>query len=173
MTGRHAAGEDGMLLPGLCSILGTMLFVLVIAVFLPITVPRLLGYEAYEVISESMEPEIPVGSAVYVRAVDPGELSEGEIIAFQSGDSVITHRILENDSEERQFITKGDANNREDMKPVRYESLIGRVEFHIPVIGTLMALLSDSTGKICAAFAVLWGVILHLFSGVLRTKREK
>ena len=82
MTGKLLAGKSRKLLPGLCSMLGTLLILAVIAAFLPLTVPRLLGYEVYEVISGSMEPEIPVGSVIYVKAAEPEMISGGDIIAF-------------------------------------------------------------------------------------------
>ena len=37
--------------PALCSILGTVILLGVIAAFFPLTVPRLMGYEIYEVVS--------------------------------------------------------------------------------------------------------------------------
>ncbi len=58
--------RGGKLIPALCNLLGTLILVLVIASCLPLTVPRLFGYEIYEVVSGSMEPEIPVGSVIYV-----------------------------------------------------------------------------------------------------------
>ena len=53
-----SAKKGGKWFPPLCSVLGTLILVGVIAVFLPLTLPKLLGYEVYEVVSGSMEPEI-------------------------------------------------------------------------------------------------------------------
>lgn len=173
MTGRSAAGGNKRFLPGLCNVLGNIFFILVIAAFTPMAIPKLFGVEIYEVISESMEPEIPVGSAVYVKETEPETLAEGEIIAFQRGDSLITHRIVENKVQERELITKGDANNREDVAPVAYADVVGRVEVHIPVLGTVFAFFSGGTGKICAVFILAWGVMFHLLSGILKSKGKK
>ena len=49
-----------------------MLLLVVIAALL--LVPKLLGYTQYAVISGSMEPNIPVGSIVYDKEVEPEEL---------------------------------------------------------------------------------------------------
>ena len=49
-----------MLIPALCNIVGTFILLSVIITCLPATVPRLLGYEVYNVVSGSMQPEIPV-----------------------------------------------------------------------------------------------------------------
>ena len=66
----------------LCNILGILILLSVIATFIPVTIPRLMGYQAYNIISGSMEPEIPVGSLVYVEPAQPAEVREGEIIVF-------------------------------------------------------------------------------------------
>ena len=54
-----------------CKIFGTVCLVAVILVCLPLTLPRVFGYEIYTVISGSMEPAIPVGSLVYVQPGAP------------------------------------------------------------------------------------------------------
>lgn len=173
MTGKLSAGKSRKLLPGLCSMLGTLFLAAVIAAFLPVTVPKLFGYQVYEVISGSMEPEIPVGSAVYVKAAEPEMVSEGEIIAFWRRDSVITHRVVENHQSDGEFITKGDANSQEDMTPVPYGDLLGSVELHVPVLGTVMAILVGGTGKIYAALFAVWGVMLHIMAAILKAPRER
>ena len=93
---RPSGSKGRRAFPALCSALGTLILVGVIAAFLPLTVPRLMGYGIYEVVSGSMEPEIPVGSVVYVKAARPEEVEAGDVIAFNKGGSVITHRVEEN-----------------------------------------------------------------------------
>ena len=44
----------------LCNVLGTLILVLVIGLSFAATLPRLLGYEIYHIVTGSMEPEIPV-----------------------------------------------------------------------------------------------------------------
>ncbi len=66
----------------LCNVLGTLILVLVIGLSLAATLPRLLGYEIYHIVTGSMEPEIPVGSVIYVSPVPAEEVGEGEIVAF-------------------------------------------------------------------------------------------
>ena len=158
--------------PALCSMLGTLILLGVIAAFLPLTLPRLMGYEIYEVVSGSMEPEIPVGSAIYVKAAQPEEVEAGDVIAFSKGSSVVTHRVEENRYVEGEFVTKGDANKEEDMEPVAYGSLIGRVERHIPALGIVMTLRASNTGKLYAALLALCGVLFHMLAGVLRNRED-
>ena len=159
------------LFPALCSVLGTLILLGVIAAFLPLTVPRLMGYEIYEVVSGSMEPEIPVGSVIYVKAAQPQEVEAGDVIAFQKDGSVITHRVEENHYVEGEFITKGDANREEDVEPVAYGSLIGKVERHVPVLGIVMSLLASNTGKLYAVLLAVCGVMFHMLSAILRDRQ--
>ena len=166
-----SGGKGGKMFPALCSVLGTLILVGVIAAFFPLTVPRLMGYEIYEVVSGSMEPEIPVGSVIYVKAADADTIREGDVIAFGKDGSVVTHRVEENRYVEGEFITKGDANREEDMEPVRYDSLIGRVECHIPVLGIIMSLLAGNAGKLYAVILTGCGVMFHMLATILRIRR--
>lgn len=158
--------------PALCSLLGTLILIGVIAAFLPLTLPKLLGYQVYEVVSGSMEPEIPVGSAIFVKEKEPKDIEEGDIIAFVRRDSVVTHRVEKNQYVEGTFITKGDANSREDAVPVNYESLIGRVEWHLPVIGIVMSLLASTVGKLYAGILAACGLMFYMLAGSMK-KRQK
>ena len=101
-----------------CSVLGTLLLIIIVAVYLPITVPRAFGYEIYTVISGSMEPAIPTGSLVYVKYIQPEEIQTEDVIAFYGTDadgSIVTHRVVSNSAAMGNFITKGDANSDNDM----------------------------------------------------------
>ncbi len=74
--------KGGKLVPALCNVIGMVLLVGVIALCLPLTVPRIMGYEVYDVVSGSMEPAIPVGSAVLVKPTDAAQLQEGDVVAY-------------------------------------------------------------------------------------------
>ena len=157
----------------MCSLVGTLILLAVIAAFVPLTAPHLLGYEAYEVISGSMEPEIPIGSVVYVESVDPVDVQEGDVIAFQSGDSVVVHRALENHSVEGVFVTKGDANEGEDFNDVPYSDLIGRVSRHYPMLGALMEIYTSNVGKVYVVCFAACGAMLNMLAGRLRERRKQ
>lgn len=160
-------GRRGRNLPAaLCGFIGRLVLVLVILACLPVPLAHLCGCEMYNVISGSMEPAIPVGSAVYVKPVQPDELAPGDVIAFTSGSSVITHRVVEIDPRQGQITTKGDANALPDVSPVRYEEVIGRVERHIPALGGLLSVYAGGPGRMyLIAFAV--GGALLSFAGSL------
>ena len=161
--------KSGNIFSALLGILGTLIIIAVIICMIPLAVPKLMGYETYDVVSGSMEPEIPVGSLVLVKEAEPTEIIPGDVIAFSgTGEAVVTHRVVENDTASEEFITKGDANEQNDMTPVAYGDLIGRVEKHYPVIGGIMAGLTTGMGKIYLLMILASGVILNLLSGKLR-----
>jgi signal peptidase I len=159
--------------PLVCSILGVLILVSVILFCVPLSVPRLLGYEIYNVVSGSMEPALPVGSLVYVKTIAPETVAQGDIIAYQSGDSVITHRVLTNRLVEGEFVTKGDANDEADFTPVPYGSLLGRVVYHIPYLGSVLFLYTSTWGKVYVAGFAVCGVLLNLLASQLRARRRE
>ena len=141
-------------------LIGNCIIILVIVACLPLAIPRAMGMQEFNVITGSMTPEIPIGSIVYVKPMDLQELSVGDIVAFDSGASVVTHRIVEIDYEERKLTTKGDANPANDFMPVSYANVRGKVVAHYPYIGNLAALITETTGKIVAVILLIVGVIL-------------
>lgn len=141
-------------------ILGNCIIIFVIVACLPLVIPKLIGMEEYNVITGSMTPEIPIGSMVYVKPVDFNELSEGDVIAFDVGASIVTHRIVEIDSSQRLITTKGDANPANDFMPVSYANVRGKVVAHYPYIGNLAALITEPSGKIAAFILLIVGVLL-------------
>lgn len=153
----------------ICRTLSVLILMAVVAICIPMTVPRLMGYDVYVVVSGSMEPEIPVGSALYVTAVAPEDVAAGDVIAFYDRGAVITHRVLENHVVEGEFITKGDANEERDLAPVPYASLIGRMARSVPFLGNVMAVCSGTKGKIYLACGVV-GAVLLLWAGNLLGK---
>ncbi len=144
------------------NIIGTILIVAVIIACLAVTVPRLFGFSSYVVVSGSMTPAIPVNSLIYVKSCEPAALQEGDVILFyDSKDGTpITHRVVENDTENLKIITKGDANNSIDMRPALYTNVEGKVAAHIPVIGAVTGVLGTLMGKIAAAMIIIAGYLL-------------
>ena len=48
---KRSDAKGGKLIPALCNIAGTLILLSVIASCLPVTVPRFMGYEIYNVVS--------------------------------------------------------------------------------------------------------------------------
>ena len=159
------------------SAVATVLLLAVMAVALPFSVPKLFGYQIYNVLTQSMEPAMPVGSAIYVKRCDPQALEQGEIITFrlsQATGLVETHRVVENDTQARQLITKGDANALPDVDPLSYERVVGKVVICIPVLGTVSEMLHSGPGvTACVAIFALAIILWTLADKTKKRERSK
>ena len=101
--------------------------------------PPFFHMKAYVVASSSMEPAITAGSVVYVSQYQEDEsISTGDIVSFQAGDAMVTHRIVSVDREHGMAVTKGDANQVCDSAPLSLDAIEGKVRFHFPGIGYLL-----------------------------------
>lgn len=117
-------------------------------------VPSVLGFSVMRVQTGSMEPELKTGCIIISRKVKQEELETGDIISFYSNDPdpmingrVETHRIVEKHfllGNEREFITKGDANLSDDIAPVQYKNIIGKVIVNLGVAsGSVLGILQN------------------------------
>ena len=159
--------RGGKFFPALCSTLGTLMLTAVILSALPLALPRLLGYNAYSVVSGSMEPALPVGSVVYVESAGVSQIRAGDIIAFDDEGTVVTHRVIESRPQEGAFITKGDANPSFDIKPTPYWKLIGRVKLCVPLLGRVLSLYAVPEGKLALGTFALSGLLLRVLGSRL------
>ena len=124
---------------------------------------RLWGFTPYAIISPSMTPKYQVGDLVYVRSTVPENIKQGDVITFVANEDllVVTHRVYGIDTENRCFITKGDANNVEDSAPVRYENVLGVVSFSLPKLGYVSMYIGTRSGRyVCIMLGCLLILIL-------------
>ena len=169
---QRSGTEGGSFFPALCNFIGTLILLLVIAVSVPLSLPRYLGYEVFNVVSGSMAPEIPAGSVVYVSPTDPERIVSGDIIAFRSDGTVVTHRVVRNDYIESRFITRGDANNMDDINPVSYHDLVGIVRYHFPIVGNLLMVYASQAGKMYMLMLAVCGVMFNMVAARMRERRR-
>lgn len=108
----------------------------IIFVYIAIAFPMLLGNHPVVVLSGSMEPSYPVGSLTYYHSATFDEIQVGDVITFKAVDSLVTHRVKEINDLSRTFITKGDNNETQDIKPVEESDFVGKTStFAIPYLG--------------------------------------
>ena len=136
----------------------------------------ILGYRYYNLLTPSMTPTIPVGSAVFVKMLEPSELKEGDIITYatsRDGKVVVTHRIEEviNDENGLRFITKGDANDVTDLNPILASQVIGKVNLFIPHLGNVLVYMQERIWLVVAAIIALM-LIFELISYLVSSKRK-
>ena len=137
----------------------TVLVVLVVVFAVFLMGSRLVGLQVFNVISGSMEPTYSVGDLLYVKPVDPDSVKVGDPITFVLNEDLVvaTHRVVAVDSENRQFTTKGDANETEDANPVHFNNLVGVPVFSIPLLGYISAFIQSPPGMY---IAMGFGVVL-------------
>lgn len=105
--------------------------------------PMPFGYGLSVVLSGSMEPTLSVNDLVVVQAADSYEVDD--IVVYQSGRSLIIHRIV--DIEGEVFTAKGDANDTAD-EPIPLTAVKGKAVHVIPWLGLPVRLLQTTAGKI-------------------------
>lgn len=108
------------------------------------------GRSIFIVHGQSMTPTIAIGSLVVVVPATATELQAGDIVSLRSGSTVVTHRIIgvDDSTGERQFVTKGDANESADAVPVGSSAVVGRVAVWLPFVGFGLAFLGSPLGII-------------------------
>ncbi len=140
------------------------------------------GHNFYVVLSGSMEPEIKTGSVIGVRQEESYEIDD--IITVPIPDNpnqTYTHRIVEIfEEEETEYITKGDANENEDIESVSEDSIIGKTFFSLPLLGYIVNFAKQPTGFILmiiipAIIIVVSevNVIKEEVSKIFKSKKEK
>ena len=152
----------------------TVLVVLVVIFAIFLMGSRLVGLQVFNVVSGSMEPTYSVGDLLYVKEVDPDSIKVGDPITFVLNEDLVvaTHRVVAIDSENRQFTTKGDANETEDASPVHCNNLVGVPVFAIPLLGYASAYIQSPPGMyIAIAFGVL--LLAAVFLPDILTKKNQ
>lgn len=157
-----------------------VLLALVAALVIAFAGVRLIGLTPYAVLSGSMEPELPVGSLIYVRAVDPSEVVVGDAITFklESG-TLVTHEVYEIDAAAREFKTHGIANVDSqgnispDAAPVPWSSLAGSVVACVPLLGYVNVFVTQPPGMFVAIAVVAIVVAVGLAIELIETRPRK
>lgn len=95
-------------------------------------ITKLGGYGFLIVLTGSMEPEISSGELVIIK--EERGYNVGDIITYETGDLLVTHRIVEirenaDINNEREYICKGDFNNEKDLK-IFENQIQGKVIYH-------------------------------------------
>ncbi|MGF7017647.1 signal peptidase [Lachnospiraceae bacterium PF1-21] len=162
------------MLKKVCNFLSTLIIILLAIVALALLLPRIMGYQSMVVVSGSMEPKIHVGAIVLVKEMEPQSVKVDDIITFYiSSDTVVTHRVVEVDSEKQEFVTKGDANNTVDATPVKFSSLIGVVTTSIPYVGYVMMRIRTPLGIVVACGLLVVLLVLIFLPGILSEDEER
>lgn len=126
-------------------------------------------FSLYTIISPSMEPNIKVYDVVLTKKVNkPENIKVGDVITFISSaqisnDLTVTHRVTEINevNGEKQYITKGDNNIKEDESYALFGNIMGKVVIKIPQLGRVQFLLASKGGWFILVMLPAMGIIIY------------
>ena len=154
------------------AILSIVIFLLALLIW----IPRFFGMSTYYVSSDSMEPEIHMGSLAFAETVEFEDIRVGEdVLVFTSpvNSKTFMHRVVYINESERLIFTKGDNNNTADPLPAEYSACKGRVVFHVPLVGYAAWALDTLTGKIAViAFYIVCAAVMIESRRVKKSQKE-
>ena len=174
-------GRAGKII-GECVFYGLLLLLILSAVFVRTTSdgsPRsLAGYSGMIVLTESMQSEIPKGSLVITKTVDPQSLQIGDDITYMANQTTsVTHRIVgitENyeNTGQRAFQTQGIMNREPDKQTVPAINVVGKVVFHSEVLGTVASFIGQYWPLLLFILAVAFG-LLYVLGRIFKSPPKK
>ncbi len=136
-------------------------------------------FNAYVVISGSMEPKIHVYDVIISKRVESKDLKKGDTITFYSNDprlagAIVTHRIYEViDKDKGIFRTKGDANNVSDDALTTDQSIIGKVAFKIPQLGRIQYFVASTGGWLLVVMFPCLAIISYDIVKIIKLSGKK
>lgn len=136
------------------------------------------SFSLFTVLTGSMNPTFDAGSIIITQRTDAAKLQTGDILTYRplDNDTLVTHRIVEviHDNSGYSYITRGDANNIDDLSPVPYESTVGRVIFWANGIGTALLYIRTPRGIVSIGIIVVLLIFLsYLFDKLKSYVSEK
>lgn len=155
------------------NIITTLILIVLLAAVSVFVAPKVFGITPMVVLSGSMEPTYPVGSLIYVEKVDAQDLAIDDNVTFYLGNSetVVTHRVVENNTEKHELITKGDANKSIDGSPILYSNVIGKAkDFVLPGLGYIGVFMTSTSGYIMIGILLATSFILSFMNGSKKKK---
>ena len=136
----------------------------------PEKINKFLGYQTFVILTDSMEPVLPTGSAVLVKNLkDDEEPKEGDIVSFRvdrlGEDAVFTHYYRGTETEEdgsTRYLTQGATAERPDDYITHRQDVIGTYVFHIPYVGRIVLFLKSPFALIELGIIMIIMIIYQL-----------
>ena len=157
-----------------------LLLVSIIGAKLKGEVPRFFGYSVMQIVSGSMEDEIPTGTYILIKKVDAEKIEQNDIICFFSDDALIqgypnTHRVVEPPIQGEnglEFVTKGDANPIRDGVTAKEEKLIGRYVKNMDGLTAFSKMLEGNGMIILIMIMMIASVGMVTYSAIAKLKND-
>jgi signal peptidase len=144
-------------------------------------VPKVFGYSIMNIVSGSMGEEIPAGSYILIKVTDPSDIKINDVICFYSDDPTIkgypnTHRVVKepivNPDGSIEFVTRGDANLKDDDYTAKGDRLIGRYVKTLDVFGGFVRWISGSGMMLVMIPLFILTVGMMAYSAVIKAKSD-
>ena len=137
-------------------------------------VPSISGIFPMIILTDSMYPEFESGDLIICNTAKPEKIKVGDVICFcdpaGNGTATVTHRVQEvvtDDEGNLAWITKGDANNTEDLPTVPAKNLIGVYKTRLKGLGNVAMFMQTTQGLI---ICVICPIILLVAYDVIRRR---
>lgn len=143
---------------------------------------NLFGYRVLAVLTDSMSPQekspsggFYAGDVIIVKDIPGDDAKVGDILTFHpniDSKTFLTHRVVKKmDTLEGDpgpfYITKGDANNTEDV-PIHSKQVVGKTVFVLPKIGSVIGFVREnfviSTIFVISLFGFIVVMRMYFFS---------
>lgn len=157
------------------AVAGVALFLIASAIPIP------GGFRVFNVLTGSMEPAIKTGSMVIVRPAENYKIND--IITFnpvgKADKTPITHRIhdIRVQGGTPIYITKGDANEVQDLTEIGQYQIIGKMIFGVPYIGAVVNVAKTPVGFtlliIVPAVIFIYEELKKVWREITKTRTKK
>lgn len=136
---------------------------------------KLFGWNMFSIDSPSMSPKYPVDALVIVQKIDPSEIKVGDVITYVLNEDgvLVTHRVTQINESKQFFITKGDVNKSEDVTPVLWGNIVGKVFLCIPGLGKPLRVLTNEKNRIFVIIFIALMFTLSLVWDIIERKNKK
>ena len=144
-------------------------------------VPTVFGYSIMNIVSGSMEDEIPRGSYILIKKTDAEKIKKDDIICFYSTDQTIygmpnTHRVVEDPivtEDGIEFVTKGDANPTHDRETAKSDRIIGVYVKTLDGFTGFLNSLGKSTVLTISSCILLLTTAMIAYTAIIRKKQAQ
>lgn len=136
-------------------------------------IPDFFGYKTFEIVSKSMEGTINKDDIIIVKEVSEDAIKVNDIISFNNGEEIITHRVIkiENINGKNIYTTKGDNNKLQDKEKIIYNQIEGKYVFKLNKCGYFIKFLKNKCILIIL-FIILILCLIHIIM-VKQRKKER
>ncbi len=130
------------------------------------------------VMTPSMEPEIPERSYILIKKTAPEDVKVGDVIVFRSDDPLLngafnTHRVVGIVGDNAEFITRGDANLKNDDYTAKAQNVIGVYVGTLPVLTAMGRFLFTGMGMIITVTVVFAIMMAMYVPEIVRATRRR